>query len=336
MDDFNIFEMDELKLQCGLTLRGACIGYATHGTLNTSRSNVVLYPTRFGGTHSDNEFLIGNGMALDPDKYFIVVPNLFGNGVSSSPSNMATPFDRGRFPRITVLDNVNAQERLLREVFGIERIVLALGWSMAALQVYQWACLFPNRVERLAPIAGAAKCAPHNFVFLEGVKAALITDPEWRQGWYDRPPQAGLRAMGRVWAGWALSQAFYREHRYLEMGYSSLEDFLVAYWEAIYLSRDANNLLAMIWTWQHADLSNNVTFNGNYAAALSAIKAKTFVMPGRTDLYFPPEDSEIEVSHMKDAELRVIPSDWGHYAGGNKDPLDTAFLDRNLNELLSS
>jgi homoserine O-acetyltransferase len=170
---------------------------------------------------------------------------------------------------------------------------------------------------------------------LEGVKTALITDPEWRGGNYQRPPEAGLRAMGRVWAGWALSQAFYRRRGYLQMGYDSLEDFLVRYWEAIYLARDANDILAMIDTWQRGDLSANPAYGGDYKKAMAAIRAKTLILPGATDLYFPTEDSALEAALIDGAEMRPIPSDWGHYAAGGKDPQDTAFINAALSELLA-
>jgi homoserine O-acetyltransferase len=193
-------------------------------------------------------------------------------------------------------------------------------------------------VERLAPLAGAARCAKHNFVFLEGVKAALTGDVEFENGWYEKQPLAGLRSMGRVWAGWALSQAWYRKEMYKSLGYSSLDDFLIAYWDGIYLQRDPNDLLAMMDTWQQADISANDTFMGDFEQALGAITARTFVMPGQTDMYFPPEDGEYEAQHIPNAEFRPIPSLWGHYAGGGKDPTgaDTKFIDDSLRELLSA
>jgi homoserine O-acetyltransferase len=173
-------------------------------------------------------------------------------------------------------------------------------------------------------------------VFLEGVKAALTADDAWANGWYDKPPTKGLRAFGRVYAGWAVSQAFYREEVYLKIGYSSLEDYLVAFWEGRRLGSDANDLLAMLWSWQNADISNNTMYDGNLENALAAIKAKAIVMPGRTDLYFPPEDNEIEVSRMPDAELRPIESIWGHLAGGpGANEADTKFVDDAITELLS-
>ena len=187
------------------------------------------------------------------------------------------------------------------------------------------------------PICGSAKTSRHDFVFLEGVKAALTADDAWQGGWYDSPPNKGLRAMGRVYAGWAVSQAFYREEVYLKIGYSSLEDYLVAFWEGRRLGSDANNFLAMIWTWQNADLSANPVYGGDFAKALGAIKAKAIVMPGKTDLYFPPEDNELEVSHMPNAEFRPIDSIWGHLAGGpGFNPPDAKFVDDAMKELLAN
>jgi homoserine O-acetyltransferase len=142
--------------------------------------------------------------------------------------------------------------------------------------------------------------------------------------------------MARVYAGWGFSQAFYREKLDLAMGYSSLEDFLVNFWERFFLSRDANNLLAMLWTWQHGDISANSKYEGNFEKALRAITAKALVMPGQTDLYFPPEDNQYEVRHMPNAEFRPIPSIWGHFAGGpGTNPKDVKFIDRAIRELLA-
>lgn len=335
MPDYEIFDLGEVALQSGATLRDAKLAYKTYGTLNANKSNVIVYPTWYSGQHYDNEWLIGEGMALDPQKYFIIIPNMFGNGLSSSPSNTPPPYDRARFPHITFYDNVVAQHRLVTDKFGIEKIALVIGWSMGAGQTYQWGVSYPEMVERIFPFCGSAKTSLHNIVFLEGVKVAIQTDIAWQEGWYEEQPNKGLRAVGRVYAGWGLSQAFYREKLYVEMGYSSLEDFLVAFWEGFFLRKDANNLLAMLWTWQNGNIGNTPGFDDDFERALSAITAKAIVMPGQTDLYFPPEDNEYEVKHMPNADFRVIPSIWGHFAGGGINSVDTAFIDRNVKALLA-
>ena len=263
MPDYEIFEAGDVVLQSGLTYRKARLAYKTYGTLDAAKSNVIVYPTSYGAQHYDLEWAVAPGKALDPTRYFIVIINKFGNGLSSSPSNTPPPFDRARYPHFTMTDNVRVQQRLMREVFGVERVKLVYGFSMGAQQAFHWGALFPDRVERIAAICGSAKTSPHNFVFLEGVKAALTADPAWQDGWFATPPTRGFQAMGRVYAGWGLSQAFYREEEWRKLGFSSLEDFLVGSWEANFRRRDANDLLAMLWMWQHADISANELYSGD-------------------------------------------------------------------------
>ncbi|KAK2839153.1 hypothetical protein FQN49_006419 [Arthroderma sp. PD_2] len=116
-----------------------------------------------------------------------------------------------------------------------------------------------------------------------------------------------------------MSQSFYREKLYeTALGYKNLEDFLVNFWEKYFLSKDPENLLVMLQTWQNGDISQQEPYNGNFEAALKGIKAKTLVLPCKHDLYFPPEDSKYEVDNMAPGvgELDVFPSIWGHWAGG--------------------
>ncbi|MAQ35694.1 MULTISPECIES: alpha/beta fold hydrolase [Thioclava] len=336
--DYEIFELGTFEFQCGLAVPNARLAYKTFGKLNAAKDNVIVYPTWYSGQHYDNEWLIGPGMALDPEKYFIIIPNMFGNGLSTSPSNTPEPYNADRFPNVTAYDNVKAQHRLVTEKFGIEKIRMVTGWSMGALQTFHWGAMYPEMMDLIAPFCGSAKCSRHNYVFLEGVKAALRADAAWENGRYTSKPEKGLRAVGRVYAGWGFSQSFYREELDLKtLGYASLEDFLIGFWEGFFLPKDANNLLTMAWTWQNGDISANELYNGDYKAALGAIKAKAYVMPGKTDLYFPPEDSEIEVANMPNAEFVPVPSIWGHFAGGpGTNPDDVKFIDDKLKELLAS
>jgi homoserine O-acetyltransferase len=335
--DYEVFELGDVKLQEGATLRDAELAYKTYGELDADRGNAIVYPTWYSGRHWDNEWLIGEGMALDPSRYFIIVPNMLGNGLSSSPSNTPPPYDRARFPRVTFYDNVEVQHRLVTERFGIERLLLVTGWSMGAGQTYQWAVSHPEMVERACPFCGSSKTSEHNIVFLEGVKAALTTDCAFAGGWYDDAPVAGRRAAARVYAGWGFSQAFYWQRLYREMGYSSLEDFLVGFWEGFFLDdRDPNNLLTMLWTWQNGDIGRTPGFDGDHVAALRSIRARLIALPAEKDLYFPPEDEEYAVQYIPNGELRVIPGVWGHFAGGGVNPEDTRFIDGVLQELLAA
>ena len=336
MTNYEIFEAGDVTLQSGAVLPAVRVAYVTHGTLDAALDNAIVYPTHYAGTHDSNAWAIGPGMALDPDTYFIIVPNMLGNGVSSSPSNTPAPHDGPRFPAVTVRDNVLLQHRLVTELFGITTLKLVTGHSMGALQTFQWGALFPDMVQRIAPFCGSARTSRHNWLFLEGCKAALLADAAFAGGDYIAPPITGIGAFARVYAGWAWSQTFFREHLDRDrLGLPSIEAFLSLAWEPSFQAIDANDLLAMLATWQAADISADPRFAGDFERALAKISAKAVVMPCRSDLYFPPEDSEIEVANMPHAQLRVIPSVWGHMAGGGLNPEDAAFINAALTQLLA-
>lgn len=334
-NEYQIFNLGDFPLLSGETLYDAKLAYQTYGTLSRARDNVVVLPTFYTGTNTRNEGFFGRGRAIDPARHFIVSPNLFGNGLSSSPSN-ASPLQGGpRFPLIQMWDNVDAQHRLIHAHLGIEKVALVAGWSMAGCQAYQWAAQYPEMVQAILPFCASAKTSPHNFVFLEGVKAALCADRNWNGGDYNSPPVAGLKAFGRVYAGWAFSQTFFREGLFTQLGFESVEDLLQD-WEKDHAEGwDANNLLAKLATWQAGDISTGPVYNGNFKAALGAISAKAILMPCLQDLYFPPEDNEIEARLMPNAEFRPFNSPWGHCAANpGNDPNFTQALDDGISELL--
>jgi homoserine O-acetyltransferase len=166
----NVFEIKNFQLQCDAVLPQSQLVYQTYGELNSDRSNVILYPTSYGAQHPDIEWLVRSDGILDPTKWFVIIINMFGNGLSSSPSNCAECGLAEQGFWFTHLDNVTAQEQLLREVFGIERLALVYGWSMGAQQAYHWGALYSDRVERIAAICGTAKTTDHNRIFLESLR----------------------------------------------------------------------------------------------------------------------------------------------------------------------
>ena len=143
--------------------------------------------------------------------------------------------------------------------------------------------------------------------------------------------------MGRVYAGWAMSQAFYREKLWADVGFSSLEDWLVRSWEGNFLRRNGDNLVGSLDTWYRSDISDNSIYKGDLELALGSITARSIIMPSATDLYFTTHDSAAETALMPNAVLREIDSIWGHRAGNpNLNPTDEAVLRKAVDDLLSS
>lgn len=255
MDDqgVQLYNLGDFPLVSGVVLPQAFIAYKTFGSPS---SPAIIYPTWFSGSIADNEWLIGPDRALDPDKYFIIIPALLGNGQSSSPTNMPhLPPELRPFPDVTFRDNVTAQHRLVTDGLGVAHARMVLGWSMGAGQTYQWLTQFPGFADLGVPFCGSAKTSPHNKVFLEGAKAALLAAKGAASGgicagestggggggyrnWSVGERETGLKALGRVYAGWGFSQAFYREKVYEKvLGYKDLEDFMVRFWETWALSK---------------------------------------------------------------------------------------------------
>lgn len=326
------FELGDLLTLSGETIRGAFISWKTHGTLNAARDNVVLYPTSYSAQHPDLEWLIGPDGVLDPTRWFIVIPDMFGNGLSSSPSN--TP----DYPKLArAYDNVHAQRRFLQQQFGIETLYAVYGWSMGAQQAYHWAALFPDAVSRIIVNCGSARTAVHNRIFLASLMATLEAAPEHiGDGRFSAPPKAAIRAFGRIYASWALSQDFYRANLHsTALKAPDLETYYRTDWEERYARRFAADLYAQLRTWDAGDISDNALYGGDLTKALNAIKAKVLLMPGDTDLYFRVADNAAELPHLAQAELTPIPSIWGHRAGNPVlNPPDAEFIKQNVRRWL--
>ena len=128
---YDKFELGDVTLLSGEVLNSAFLAYKTYGKLDANKSNVVVLPTFYTGSHQRNEGFFGPGRAIDPDRHFIVSINMFGNGLSSSPSNTTKPQNGARFPKITLWDNIYCQHKLLTEKLKITKIALVTGWSMA-------------------------------------------------------------------------------------------------------------------------------------------------------------------------------------------------------------
>ena len=214
---YQVFDLGDFVLEEGYTLRDCKLAYATFGELNEARDNAILVTTWYSGTHQIwDDVYIGPEHALDPERYFIVVINQIGNGLSSSPHNTEGAHARARFPHVRIGDDVRAQERLLSERFGIERLELVVGGSMGAQQTYEWAVRFPEKVKRAAPIAGTAKNTPHDFIFTETLIEAITSDPEFRDGWYEDASdvRAGLARHARIWSVMGFSTEFWKQEQW--------------------------------------------------------------------------------------------------------------------------
>jgi len=298
------------------TLENASLAYATWGELNAAGDNAVLLPSYYTGTHERYAALIGAGRALDPSRYFIVATNLFGNGVSTSPSH------GGTFPCLTIEDNVRAQHALLRDL-GVNVLVLAAGWSMGAMQALHWAMLYPAIVRNVVAVCGTAFCWPINSAFLEGIAPILENADAIGE-------VLALGLFGRAYCGWAYSAEFFRAGLYRQLGFETLAA-LFDDWAADHQSHRAADLLAVLHAWADTACSPQAA-----KAALARITARCFLMPCDTDSYFTVADATFEAGCIKHARLLPLSSAFGHCAGApGRLPAESARIEAVLAQALA-
>ena len=183
-------------------------------------------------------------------------------------------------------------------------------------------------------LCGSAREYPFGFVRLEGAKGAILADPTFAGGRYTEPPVNGLRALGVHWVAWAYSPEWWRDGEY-KAGGGTIER-QVERWKGGFLAKDANDLLLQAVKWQRNDVAATPGMGGDLAKALGSIKAKVLLMPSRTDQYFLAADVEAEGKLIPGSRLFVIPSTYGHTAGGGGDAKVTPLLDRTIKEFLGS
>jgi homoserine O-acetyltransferase/O-succinyltransferase len=335
--DFKLYDLGNIKLECGETLRGARLAYRTFGKLNAEKSNAILVTTWFSGTAKVmQDVYVGPQHALNPEKYFIVIVDQLGGGVSSSPQNTPAPQTMVKFPKLSIGDDVNAQRQLLTEMFGIKKLALVVGGSMGGQQVYEWAVTAPDMVERAAPIAATARVSLHQIVFVDTLIEAITSDPAWNGGWYASglDVRGGMDRMAKIVATLGWSAEFYQEERWRTIiGMSSLDDFINGVMKAYFEPMDPNVLLYEMHKWQRADVSRHA--GGDLAAAMKRLKAKTFVISISHDQFFPPHECEADCKLIEGAETRVIQCPEGHMGLNGFEPGYMEQVDRYLSELLS-
>jgi len=333
---FERFELGDFEFESGAKVRNLALAFATFGTLAPDKSNAILFPTWYSGTSKILEqAYVGPGRALDPSRYFIILVNQIGAGLSSSPSNAPSPFDGPAFPQPSIGDDVRAQYELVTRRFGLTRLALVLGGSMGAQQTWEWAARYPDFVARAAPIAGTAKETEHNRLLVETFIEAIVSDPAFDGGWYE--PGAvhrGLRAHARLFAASGFSPALFNKRGWSGFGFTTTDDFVTGFVANHFLPQDPNNLILLARKWRDGDVSRLA--GGDLRAALARVKAKTAVVAIEQDAFFPLADIEAEQAIAPGSRLHRLSSDWGHLALFGTDPAWNGAIDAILGELLAT
>jgi homoserine O-acetyltransferase/O-succinyltransferase len=259
------FVIPNFKTESGVKLPQARIVYGTYGHLNAAKDNVVLMPSHYMADYHGYEWLIGEKLALDPNKLFLVTTEMFGSGHSSSPSNTPEPFHGPRFPVTTIRDNVEAVHHLLVDELKVAHLRAIIGFSMGAEQAFQWAVSYPTFADRIVATAGTAKCYPQGFIRLESQINAIALDPAFNNGDYTKQPTKGVEAFALIWTAWLYSQEWWRDELWREGAKpgTTFESTLNEYKTNFIPGGDANDIILQMRTWERHDVGTTPGFDGD-------------------------------------------------------------------------
>jgi homoserine O-acetyltransferase len=174
-------KLGDLKLQSGGALHEFKVGYRTLGKLNAEKSNAILWPTWLGGTSEQLLQFIGPGKVVDSGKYFVVLVDAIGNGVTTSPSNSKTQ-PLMKFPQFTIRDMVEAEHRLATEVLHLMHLRAVIGVSMGGMQTFTWALAYPDFMDLVIPIMGSPQSTSYDKLLWTAQIDAIELDPAWNHG----------------------------------------------------------------------------------------------------------------------------------------------------------
>jgi homoserine acetyltransferase len=312
-----IYEIQDFKFCNGDTLPKLKVAYKI---LNPHNNKIAVVHTCFKG-RLETTLTHANGVLKN---HKIILIALLGNGESSSPSNTE------KFPKtIEYMDCVAAQHQLLTKELDIKEVDVMLGFSMGGQITYHWIATHPDFIKHAVIVCSSAKTSGHNYQFLEGPKAALENA---------KSSALGVRAFGKAYSAWLTSAEWFDQECYKALGFQQLRDWDDVVSNQGYEGWTGDDLLAMLGMWQRGDISRCTVAGGmkfsNLEDALKGIKAKVLLMPCETDQYFRPYVSEREVVRLENGSVEVVPSIWGHIAGGGANEKDTEWMDNKIKLLL--
>jgi homoserine O-acetyltransferase/O-succinyltransferase len=179
-------ELGDLKLRSGAVIHDFRLGYRTMGSLNAEKANAILWPTWLGGTTQDLVQYIGPGKIVDSSKYFVILVDAIGDGVTTSPSNSKSQ-PRISFPQFSIEDMVESEHRLVTEALNLKHLRAVMGISMGGMQTYAWTLLHPDFMDVAIPIVGSPQSTSYDKLLWTTEIDALQSDPAWNHG---NPAQA--------------------------------------------------------------------------------------------------------------------------------------------------
>jgi homoserine O-acetyltransferase len=307
------------KLANGREIEDCRLGYRTWGTLNSDRSNAILFPSWFSGNSGNIADFVGVDKMIDPAKFFLIAVDALGDGVSSSPSNSSSQHGP-RFPAISITDMVDTEYRMATETLHLKHLHAVMGISMGGMQTFAWMVKYPTFMDLAIPIVGSPRPTSYDLLVWQAEVEAAQDDPMYQGGNYEQPPKLPMvefihqmnLSTPAHYAGTVNRKDYVRE----QQGY---------YTKGI-LPFDANDWVAQL----AAIIGHDVAQGGSLEDAAKKVKAKVLVVAAAQDHMVNPRPA-LDFAPLIAAKTLILESDCGHLSPGCEAakmyPVVRAFLD---------
>ncbi len=338
-------QLGPMRFERGGSLPAVTLAYETWGELNAAGDNAVLVlhaltgdshlTGRAGSGHPTDGWwsgLVGPGKVLDPERWFVVAPNMLGGCQGSTgPASVAPDGVEwgARFPYLTIRDQVEAQ-RALTDALGIRRWAAVIGGSMGAMQSLEWAVSYPDRLERFAVLAGPPIASADQIALNSVQSEAIRMDPAFAGGDYYAAddgdgPHRGL-ALARRMALLNYRSPTELDERFARSwqsgidpmgggGRFAVESYLDFHGNKFTRRFDANSYLVLIDAMSSHDIGRD---RGGVASALARATGLGLVLGIDSDRLFPVPGQRLIARHLPDSlsgsDPVVISSPFGHDA----------------------
>jgi homoserine O-acetyltransferase len=332
-----LFADEPLVMEVGARLSPVEVAYETYGKLDEAGDNAILICHALTGSahaawynHPEEKGpgwwdpLVGPGRAFDTDKYFVVCSNILGGcygttGPTSIEPGSGKPY-RLRFPQMSIRDMVRVQKRLC-DALGIQKIVTVVGGSMGGMQVLEWALMYPEMVRSIMPIATAGRHSAWCVALHEAQRQAILLDPDFKGGEYDKQPSRGLGiartvAMISYRSDVEYAARFKRDRQKPDAHFDpenlfQVESYLRYQGQKLVERFDACTYLYISWAMDQHDISRG---RGAFEDVLASIQAPALCAGISTDVLYPVHEQKELARYMPRSRYFEIESIHGHDA----------------------
>ncbi|HKW32771.1 MAG TPA: hypothetical protein VJN92_07185 [Candidatus Acidoferrum sp.] len=174
-------DLGDFRLRSGSVIHDFRIGYRAFGKLNAEKFNAILWPSWLGGRSQDLVQFIGPGKVVDSTRYFVILVDAIGDGLTTSPSNSKSQ-PLMKFPEFTIRDMVESEHRLATEVLHLTHLRAVMGISMGGMQTFEWGIAYPDFMDLLIPIVGSPQSTSYDKLLWTTQIDAIELDPAWNHG----------------------------------------------------------------------------------------------------------------------------------------------------------